>query len=50
MASALITAKAANLAEFNPAAANLLIRLDKATNGSMIQEALDSFDEDSAEG
>lgn len=44
MSDLTVTLKAARLALENPAAANLLLRLDEAESKSQIQEALDQFD------
>jgi hypothetical protein len=48
MANALIAAQAAVLSEGNPAAADLLLRLDAAETWVQIQEALDLYDQDVA--
>ena len=48
MADALISAQAAVLSEGNPAAADLLLRLDAAETGVQIQKALDLYDQDVA--
>ena len=46
MANALIAAKEAVLSEDNPAAADLLLRLDAAETGVQVLEALDLYDQD----
>lgn len=49
MINSSIETKAEMLSSFNPAAAELLLALDKAETGSEVAEALDSYDQATSE-